>query len=392
MNQLFPFSVNDPIPFVKQIKEITSYGFINERNEDIVDLGLGSSGCFPLGFDRPDIIDNVSKELKKYPFCQSDFATTNPAVNELSEKLYTLSQGYDVIYSMSGSDAIEAAVKLSKMYNPNRKTILGFPNSYHGSTYMSASVSGSTYLTDTFGKHQDCKIIETLDDITTDTLAVIIETCSWQNGLIPNTLEFWQELRNRCDQTDTLLIIDDIAFCNGKTGKYFGWQVTGITPDIFCIGKGITGGFHPLSATLMNSKVSARIKPQVLLHGFAYSFPMAGIISALEFLKIIKQENILEKHQSIVDRMRTVCDQLKDQAVIKDYRNFGVCFNLILTRPFVDLWDKDQMFYQHGLHMGVWNNYKEGILIMLPLNATEDYFISLEKRLRACLTSINKTN
>ena len=92
-------------------------------------------------------------------------------MNDLSQKLYDLSGGYEVIYSMSGSDAIEGAIKLAKMCEPNRKTILGFRNSYHGSTYMSASVSGSTYLTDTFGKHEDCKILSDLDDIDSTNLS-----------------------------------------------------------------------------------------------------------------------------------------------------------------------------------------------------------------------------
>lgn len=389
MKHLFPFSLNNPAPNVKNVNAVTNYGFI-DNGKDILDLGLGSSGCFPLGFKRHDIIDAVSTNLKELPFCQSDFATTNSAVNELSQKLYNLSGGYEVIYSMSGSDAIEGAIKLAKMYEPNKKTILGFPNSYHGSTYMSASVSGSTYLTDTFGKHPDCKLLTDLGDINSNTLAVIIETCSWQAGLIPQSLEFWQELRTRCDQTGALLIIDDIAFCNGKTGTFFGWQVTGIQPDIFCIGKGITGGYHPLSATLMNSRVATQVRSKILLHGFAYSFPMSGILSALEFLRVIEEEKVLENHNNVVSRMKKVGDDLVSAGLIKGYRNFGVCFNFLLNQPIHDLWDKEQVFYKHGLHIGVWNNYKDGILVMAPLDASDEYFNSLTSKLPNCLTELNQ--
>jgi adenosylmethionine-8-amino-7-oxononanoate aminotransferase len=392
MKHLFPFSINDPTPNIKIIKEITDYGFIDSNDKDVIDLGLGSSGCFPLGFKRHDIIENVSDRLKEMPFCQSDFTTTNISVNELSQRMYELSGGYDIIYSMSGSDSIEGAIKLAKMYNPERKNILGFSNSYHGSTYMSASVSGSTYLTDTFGKHPDCKILNDLTDINDSTLAVIIETCSWQAGLIPHSTEFWKKLRDKCTSTGTLLIIDDIAFCNGKTGTFFGWQVTGIKPDIFCIGKGITGGFHPLSATLMNQKVAQIIRPKVLLHGFAYSFPMSGILSALEFLKVMDNEAILENHDSVVNTMKQYVDKLVDHGLIKGYRNFGVCFNLLMNQPINDLWEKESIFYKHGLHIGVWNNYKEGILIMLPLNATRDYFDKLYEKLSNCFTELNQQN
>lgn len=392
MSHLFPFSKNNPAPNIKNIDATTTYGF-TDNGRDILDLGLGSSGCFPLGFKRTDIIQAVADKLKDSPFCQSDFATTNTAVNELSSKLYHLSGGYDVIYSMSGSDAIEGAIKLAKMYNPGRSEIIGFRNSYHGSTYMSASVSGSTYLTDTFGKHPDCVIMQNMDDISDNTLAVIVETCSWQAGLIPQTDAFWKTLRARCTQHGVLLIIDDIAFCNGKTGTYFGWQVTGIEPDIFCIGKGITGGYHPLSATLMNQQVASRVRPQILLHGFAYSFPMSGIHSALEFLNVIEKEHVLENHTTVVDRMKRVGDELAKMNLIKGYRNFGVCFNLLLNSPIDDLWDKEQIFYKHGLHIGVWNNYKDGILVMLPLDAADEYFVSLITKLIGVFTELNdKTN
>lgn len=375
---LYPFSRNTNIN-LKTIKSFTDYGFIDENNVEIIDLGLGSSGCFPLGFKRTDIIDYVNEQLKLMPFCQSDFNTTNDSVEQLSNKLYELSGGYDSIYSMSGSDSIEGAIKLAKLYNPERNTILGFANSYHGSTYMSASVSGSTYLTDTFGKHPDCKIFNSLDDINDNTLAVIIETCSWQNGLFE--FEYWTELRQKCDEHNTLLIIDDIAFCNGKTGTFFGWQTTPIKPDIFCIGKGITGGYFPLSATLMNSKVSDIVRPKVLLHGFAYSFPMSGIHSSLKYIEVLEEEQILDNYPYIVRMGKELCEKLKSNNLIKDYRNFGVCFNLLLNEPMIDIHDKDMLFYKNNLHIGVWNNYRNGILVMLPLNANQTYFDELYTRL-----------
>ena len=126
-HQIFPFAVNDPINFVKHIDEITDYGYI-ENGQDILDLSLGSCGCFPLGFKRTDIIEKVTDQLKKHPFCQADFVTTNDIVNELSTKLYHLSNGYNSIYSLSGSDSIEGAIKLVQMYhngtNKNKIIIL----------------------------------------------------------------------------------------------------------------------------------------------------------------------------------------------------------------------------------------------------------------------------
>lgn len=391
MKQLFPFSINDPLPNVKHSTEITRYGF-KDNGKDVIDLGLGSSGCFLLGFDRTDLIDAVTEELKRYPFCQSDFVTTNDTIIKLSQKLFELSKGYYPMYSLSGSDAVEGAIKLVYMYfKGTKKKIIGFKNSYHGSTYMSASVSGSDYLTNFFGKNNNCHVIDyqELDKIDQDTAAVIIETCSWQGGLVDLGAEYFQKLRSICDKNNTLLIIDDIAFCGGKTGTIFGFEKYNVKPDIFCIGKGITGGYFPLSATLCNQRVADIVRPQTLLHGFSYSFPMAGIISVLKYLEILEKENILSQYQKLINSATALFDRLQSKNLIKEYRNFGVCFFLSLTKEIPDYLEKESMLYQHGMHMGLWNNDKEGILIMLPLNAGVAYFDSLETRL---ISALDKTN
>jgi adenosylmethionine-8-amino-7-oxononanoate aminotransferase len=253
---------------------------------------------------------------------------------------------------------------------------------------MSASVSGSDYLTDTFGRHPNCKTITSLNEITTDTAAVIIETCSWQAGLNDLGKEYFTQLRQVCDDTGALLIIDDIAFCGGKTGTMFGFQVYDIKPDIFCIGKGITGGYFPLSATLCNQRVADVVKPQTLLHGFSYSFPMAGIISVLKYLTILEREQVLLNQPAVVANATEFFDKLKTDGYINDYKSFGVCFKLVLNHEIPDYLEKERLFYKHGLHMGLWNNDKTGVLIMLPINACSSYFNKLSIRLRSVLADM----
>lgn len=386
MKQLFPFSVNDPLPTVKRIKETTAYGFIDYTGKDIIDLGLGSSGCFPLGFKRIDLVESVTEKLKEFPFCQSDFVTANTATIELSDTLYQLSNGYYPVYSLSGSDAIEGAVKLVQLFwKGKRSKILCFADSYHGSTFMSASVSGSDYLTNIYGRHPDCYTISDLAEITQEVAAVIIETCSWQAGLVDRGQSFFTELRHVCDKTGALLIIDDIAFCGGKTGTIFGFQIHDAKPDIFCIGKGITGGYFPLSATLCNQKVADLVKPQTLLHGFSYSFPMAGILSVLEYLQILKKECILTQVNDTIIKANTLFDSLLAAGMIKEYKSFGVCYKVDLINEIYDYLEKDKIFYEHGLHIGLWNNDASGVLIMLPLNATDDYFLKLKEKLTSVI-------
>lgn len=391
MKQIFPFTINNPLPPVKNITEITKYGY-RDNSSDILDLSLGSCGCFPLGFKRTDIIDAVNTRLKQTPFCQSDFVTSNSVVEELTNKLYELSGGYYPIYSLSGSDAIEGAVKLVQMYfkGTGRKKMIGFTHSYHGSTYMSTSVSGMKSMIDVFGKHQDCIAIDhkDIENVLDETVAaVFIETASWGNDLDHTDKDYFQNLRKLCDKVGALLVIDDIAFCGGKTGTIFGFEKLGIHPDIFCVGKGISGGYFPLAATLCNRRVADIVKPQFLLHGYSYSFPMPGMISTLEYLKILDNENILSQHSSIVKRGNILMEGLINKGLISSYKSFGVCYSI---RPTHDLKFNNQsskVYYENGLHPGLWNNESSRTLIMMPIVYDEYYFETLESRLVSAITA-----
>lgn len=386
MKQLFPFIVNDPLPSIKQITKISKYGYW-DNDREILDLTLGSCGCFPLGFNRTDLVDAVSAQLKTSPFCQGDFATTHPLVTDLSQKLYDLSKGFYPMYSLSGSDAIEGAVKMVQMFHKdsNRKKIIGFNDSYHGSTYMSSSVGGTKPMTGISGKHYDCITIayEDLENtIDETTAAVFIETASWgANNLGKINAEYFKKIRELCNDTGTLMVIDDIAFCGGKTGTVIGFESLGVTPDIFCLGKGISGGYFPISMTMIGQLIADKIKPQFLAHGYSYSFPMSGIISTLEYLKILDQENILEQHQLIVDNGSKIMEDLLSAGLITSWQSYGVCFSLTPTTIIYNDLERDQHFYNNGLHLGVWNQNSNRILIMMPIAYDTEYFVSLRTKL-----------
>lgn len=391
MKQFFPFSINDPLPPVKKVDKITKYGYI-DNGQSILDLSLGSCGCFPLGFTRTDIIDAVSNRLKIDTFCQSDFTTSNSVVDELSNKLYTLSDGYYPMYSLSGSDAIEGAVKLVQMFHRDtgKTKIIGFKNSYHGSTYMSTSVSGMESMINKFGKHENCLTInhEDIENAIDDQVAaVFIETSSWGNDLEHTDKEYFKRLRELCDSTGALLVIDDIAFCGGKTGTIFGFESFDVQPDIFCVGKGISGGYYPLAATLCNQRVADVVKPQFLLHGFSYSFPMPGMISALEYLKVLENENVLSQHSLIVERGNKLMDKLIQQELISSYKSFGVCYSIRPTHSLEYSAQCDELYYAHGLHSGLWNNQSARTLIMMPIVYDESYFEELESKLVSSITA-----
>lgn len=380
---IFPYVTNENVS-VREISDYTDYGFI-ENGRRLLDLSLGNCGCFPLGFKRSDIIDRVQEQMKTLPFCSGEFYTTNSAVLELSQRLYDLSGGYRSVFALSGSDAVEGALRLAQLYN-GRNKFLGFKKSYHGSTYLSSSVSDATYMTDFFGKDPRCVVSDyNLDMITDDLCAVVIETSSWQNGLYDPGQEFWNSLRKICTDKDIVLIVDDIAMCGGKTGTFFGWSGI-VEPDIFTVGKALSSGYFPLSATLINEKIFSKIKGQVFTHGFSYSFSLSGIYSTLAYLDIIEKEKLFDNYREIMRRAYSLFDKFVDCKLIKDFNNHGLVFNLrLLTdKPLEEVFEK--FLYEYGISAGMWNEGGSGLLVVIPLNAPGSYFTELEFKLTQALT------
>jgi len=375
---LFPFAVNTDLSKARVIKSYTKFGFV-EGNTDLIDLSLGNCGCFMLGFDRTDLIDYVNQQMKLNPFVSGEYMTTNNAVLELTQKLYELSGGYRSVFSLSGSDAIEGAVKLASMYHKskgnNRKIVLGVKDSYHGSTYLTSSIGQLNYMTTQPAENciavSEEYLIEAIK--TNNALCLVIETCSWSKGLRSYSNGFWKELRQTCRDHDVVFIIDDIAMCGGKTGDFFGFDST-LAPDLFCVGKSFSGGYFPLSACLVSEHINSIIKDEFLAHGFTYSFSLSGIYSTLKYLEILERENILARYDSVINSAVSMFTKIG-----LTFRNHGLMFDVDINST------SEQTFYNNGLNIGVWNNGHNNLMLVIPLTADVEYFKQLEERLVAAL-------
>jgi adenosylmethionine-8-amino-7-oxononanoate aminotransferase len=246
-------------------------------------------------------------------------------------------------------------------------------------------------MTNTFGKDTRCVISDyTLDNITDDLCAVVVETASWQNGLYDPGIEFWEGLRAICTSKNIVLIVDDIAMCGGKTGTFFGWQGR-IRPDIFTMGKALTGGYFPLSAVCANQKIFDVVKYDVFIHGFSYSFSLSGIYSALAYIDVIESEQLLEKQPRLERWGQLMCQRLKDKGLIKAYSNYGLLFNLVLPseKPMDSTFES--FLYQYGINAGMWNEGGTGVLFVIPLTAPAMWFEDIEHRFLQALTDYRTT-
>ena len=324
-------------------------------------------GCFVLGFQRTDIVDYVCEHMKTKPevaesFLAHDELRLNDVTWQLAERLHSMT-GYKSIFALSGSDANEGAVKLASAYQKQigqtqRHRIVSFEDSYHGSTFLNYSM-GDSLFRDPFYTLRPYDSVTRLprdfavsDHDWSDVICVMVETCPYNNGLQPDSSEFWDKI-NQIQQQGVVVIVDDIFIGGGKTGTVFGWQTLPIAPDITTQGKAITAGYFPLSITMYNKKIADALPDQFdWEHGFTYSFSLPGILSCQKYLDILKQEQILQQHQTVVTAARTIFAQQEYQVI----GEFGTMFYIKRKQ--------DKQFF------------------VVPVNATDEYFSVLKEQLQ----------
>lgn len=388
---IFPFAVNRYRNNIIPFDGVIEWGY-TLGNQDYIDLSLGSCGCFPLGFARSDFSQHVQDRLNTFPHLSGDFLSTNNYIIDLADQIYTLSNGYRSIFTLSGSDAVETAIKVARQSQQNKKPLmLGFANSYHGSTQLSASISGSTYLHQTYGRDANCitlpwdldQVEQEIRQLGSDNICcLIVESCSWQAGLYSFDDAWWQRLQKLCNSNDIVFIVDDIAFCGAKTEHFFGFNQT-IQPDIVCVGKAFSAGYYPLAGCLVNDRIYNAIKDLLFLHGFTNSFNMAGILSTLHYLDVIKKENILDQQSTSRSLANTVFKNFTT-------RNYGLTWCLDITHN-KDSSEVFKIMLDNGLYMGLWNSNPNRLLISVPNTIDINYYTKLEQRLNSAIWKLTTT-
>ena len=328
-------------------------------------------GCFVLGYKNDEIVDFVADvvkhnrpELGERVMPKTNTVRLNHISFDFAERIYSIT-GMMPFYSLSGSDANEGAIKLASAYhyqkgNYHKKTIIGFEKSYHGSTWMAMSVGHDNFMDKPFytlDPHQAVKRIpREFDEDLVDwnsVAAIMIETCSYGQVIIPPTSEFWAKLDRIRSKYDVLIIMDDVFMGGGKSGDYVGWKQFSFEPDISTMGKAITAGFFPLSMVLYNKKIE-NILPKNFRweHGFTYSFSLAGIASATKYLDILERDNLLSNHDTLVKKAEAVFEDCE----FKVTSRFGLNFRI--------------------------EHKQEKHFYIIPVNATDEYFEALRDNLK----------
>lgn len=214
-----------------------------------------------LGHRHPKVISAIQHQLEKHLHVMVYGEFIQEPQSEFASLLCAnLPQNLDrVFFVNSGTEAIEGALKLSKKYT-GRKKFVSFHNSYHGDTHGSLSVTGRNIYRDPYAPllpnvhFIDFNSDDGLNEIDEETAAVILEPVQGEGGIIQANSDWMKKVREKCDETGSLLIFDEIQTGFFRTGKLFAFEHYGVVPDILCLAKAMGGGM-PMGAFVSSTKI-----------------------------------------------------------------------------------------------------------------------------------------
>lgn len=299
-------------PMFLEIEQAAGIYLIDKDQKKYIDLISGIS-VSNVGHRHPHVLQAIEAQLKKYMHLMVYGEYIQSPQVLLSKKLTALlPPTLDNVYFVnSGSEAVEGAMKLAKRYT-GRTEIIACRNAYHGSTQGALSLMSSEYFMQSFRplipgiSFIDFNEEDQLSFITSSTAAIFIETVQAEAGIIPANAHFLKKVRQKCNETGTLLVMDEIQTGFGRTGTLFSFEQYQVVPDILLLAKGMGGGM-PIGCFIASKKIMQTLSDNPVL-GHITTFgghpvSCAAAIATLEVVceeignsKIIEKEKIFLKH------------------------------------------------------------------------------------------------
>ena len=298
----------------------------DQKGKKYFDL-IAGIGVSSIGHRHPAVIDSIKSQADKnlHVMVFGEFIQT-PQVKLAEALCKTLPDPLEVTYFVnSGSEATEGALKLAKRYT-GRFKIISCIDGYHGSSHGALSASGNEVLKQNFRpllpgfQHIDFGDITSLDLIDFKTAAVIIETVQGEAGVRIANKSYFKKLREKCTETGTLLILDEIQCGFGRTGKLWAFEHYGIQPDILLAAKGMGGGM-PIGCFISSKEIMSSLKQNPILgHITTFGGHPISTAASLATLETIQNENLIDQ----VAGKALLFKKLLKHDLIKSIRNQGL--------------------------------------------------------------------
>lgn len=286
--------------------------------------------CVNIGYGRHELAEAAARQMRELPYYNTFFQTSHVPAIALAEKLAALAPGdlNHVFFACGGSEANDTNIRLVRHYwarkgKPEKRVIISRRLGYHGSSMGSASLGGMAAMhaqggmpipdivhidppywymeggdmtPEDFGIARARQLEAKIAELGADRVAAFIaEPVQGAGGVIIPPESYWPEIKRICAEHDILLIADEVITGFGRLGHWFGSEAYDIQPHIMTIAKGLSSGYAPIGGSIVCDEVAEVIGGDEFNHGYTYSgHPVAAAV-ALENLRILEEERIIDR-------------------------------------------------------------------------------------------------
>lgn len=314
---------------------------ITETGERYLDFAAGVA-VNSLGHAHPHLVEAIKAQAEKVWHLSNLYEI--PGQEKLAKRLTDATFADKAFFTNSGAEALECAIKTARRYHyskghPEKFRIVTFEGAFHGRTLATIAAGGQAKYLEGFGPKVegfdqvpfgDLEALKAV--ITSETAALLIEPVQGEGGIRIVPPEFMRTLRDLCDEHGLLLILDEVQTGVGRTGKLFGYEWTGVTPDIMAVAKGIGGGF-PLGACLATADAASGMTAGT--HGTTYGGNPLAMAVGNAVLDIVLADGFLDHVRDITLIFRQGLASLQDRFpdVIEEIRGEGLLLGIKPKMP-----------------------------------------------------------
>ncbi|MHB1285018.1 MAG: aspartate aminotransferase family protein [Leptospirales bacterium] len=374
--------VREPLVFVKGRG---SHLFDSEGNP-YLDF-LGGIAIHVLGHCHPRITHAIQKQAQRLVHLSNLYWT--PSVVELAELLVERTFAERVFFSNSGTEAVEAALKLARRYgvSKGRHSIISMEGSFHGRTLGAMAMTGQYKIREGFGPLPGGFLYAPFNDFeqvravrTDDTVAVIVEPIQGEIGVIPAEREFLQNLRDWTREENLLLIFDEIQTGMGRTGTLYAYEQFGVVPDILVSSKALGGGL-PLGALLTTERLAAYLPPGS--HGSTFGGNPVACAAGAALIRALYDEDFLPERVRTMssylwEGLESLCSRYPD--ILSGVRGKGFMIGIVVCQSAKKVKDR---FREERVLVNATGYSDDVIRILPPLSLSydeADAFLSVADR------------
>lgn len=325
---------------------------------------LGGYGIFNVGHRHPKVIEAVKNQLDQV--CLHSQELINPWSAYLAKQLASITpEGLEyAFFCNSGTEAVEGAIKLARLYT-GKTEIISTRNSYHGVSMGALSATGRDVFRKPFEpllngfKHIEFGDIQALEEaIDENTAAVILEPIQGEGGINVPPAGYMKAVRKLTKERGVLLILDEVQTGMGRTGRMFASEHDDISPDIMCLAKALGGGVMPIGAFMSTPEVWQVLVPNPTIHNSTFGGNPLACAAASATIEVLMEENLSARSAVMGSYFKAQLEELKKDYpdMIGDVRGLGLLLGLEFTSEELRWKVQTELFYR-------------GVLVAATLNA-----------------------